>query len=411
MRGAGLNDKLRYPTTRTVDVVDDYHGTKVADPYRWLEDLESADTVAWVAEQNRLTEGYLSRQPMRSYFQERIQQLWNYPKTNLPLVEGGRLFYRRNSGLQMQAPLFVRDSLTSAPTLLIDPNALWPDGKTSLAAFEPAPDARHLAYAYAKGGADWQTIRIRNLVTSEDLEDEINWMRFSGLSWTKDGNGFFYARYPEPPAGKVLEAALSGHALYYHALGTPQTLDRLIYTNAENPSWFVGGVLTDDGRYLLVSTSKGADNNNRLYLVDLADPLEPAIDAALQPIFEEDDAELSLIGSHESTLFLRTDRDAPNRRIVSIDVRALVLRLDDGDPGIGARHRERHCRGWTPVRRVPRRRQEPPRDASTSPAASWVTWRCQQPDHCPASPAAKARTCCSMPSPHTSIRRRCSRTT
>ena len=199
----------------------------------------------------------MSRQPIRSYFQERIQQLWNFPKTNLPLVEGGRLFYRRNSGLQLQAPIFVRESLTSAPTLLIDPNAMWPDGKTSLAAFEPAPDARHLAYAYARGGADWQTIRIRNLVTSEDLDDEIHWMRFSGLSWTKDGKGFFYARYPEPPAGKVFEAALVGPRPCYHALGTPQTLDRLIYTNADNPSWFVGGVLTDDGRSLLVSTSKG----------------------------------------------------------------------------------------------------------------------------------------------------------
>lgn len=219
----------------------------------------------------------------------------------------------------MQAPLFMRESLTAAPALLIDPNALWPDGTTSLAAFEPSSDARHLAYAYAKGGADWQTIRIRSLTTSEDLDDEINWMRFSGISWTKDGEGFFYARYPKPPAGKVLEAALSGHALYYHALGSAQADDRLIYTNSEYPSWFVGGVLTDDGRYLLVSTSKGADNNNRLYFLDLGDPLKPALDAPLQPICEEDDAELSLVGSHGSTLFLRTDRNAPNRRIVAID--------------------------------------------------------------------------------------------
>ncbi len=322
MRGTDAEVRaLKYPATRQVDVVDDYHGTKIADPYRWLEDLESADTAAWVAEQNRLTESYLSRQPIRAYFQERIQQLWNFPKTNIPIVEGGRLFYRRNSGLQMQAPLFTRESLTAAPTVLIDPNALWPDGTTSLATFAPAPGARHLAYAYAKGGADWQTIRIRDLATFEDLDDEIDWMRFSGISWTKDGGGFFYARYPEPPAGKVLEAALSGHALYYHALGTPQTQDLLIYTNTDNPSWFAGGTLTDDGRYLLVSTSKGADNNNRLYLVDLRDPLKPVLDAPLQPIFEEDDAELSLVGSDDSTLLLRTDRDAPNRRIVSIDAR------------------------------------------------------------------------------------------
>ena len=324
-----------YPPTRRVDVVDDYHGTTVADPYRWLEDLESPDTAAWVAEQNRLTESYLSRQPMRAYFQQRIQQLWDFPKTTIPIVEAGRLFYRRNSGLQMQAPLFTRASLAAPPTLLIDPNALWPDGTTSLAAFEPSPEAQHLAYAYARGGADWQIIRVRDLSTSQDLDDEISWMRFSGISWTKDGKGFFYARYPEPPAGKVLEAALSGHALYYHALGTSQAQDRLIYTNTANPSWFVGGVLTDDGRYLLVSTSKGADNNNRLYLVDLGNPLDPALDAPLQPIFEEDDAELSLVASQGSTLLLRTDRDAPNRRIVSIDARRISARWTNVVPESG----------------------------------------------------------------------------
>jgi prolyl oligopeptidase len=300
-------------------VVDDYHGTKVADPYRWLEDLESADTAAWVADQNRLTEEYLQRQPIRSYFQSRIQELWNFRKTELPVVEGERLFYRMNPGLQLQSRLYMRENLTAPPALLIDPNAIWPDGRTSLAAFEPAPHA-HLAYAFAKGGADWQTIRVRSLETGQDLDDEINWVRFSRIAWTKDAKGFFYGRYPEPPAGKVMEAALSGHALCYHTLGTPQSRDRLIYTNTANPAWFVSGTLTDDGRYLLVSTSKGADNNNRLYVMDLGDPLKPALEAALRPIFEEDDAELSPIGSHGFAVFLRTDKDSPGRRIVAIDL-------------------------------------------------------------------------------------------
>ncbi|MEX1128175.1 MAG: prolyl oligopeptidase family serine peptidase [Vicinamibacterales bacterium] len=315
-----MNQKLQYPATRTVDVVDDYHGTKVADPYRWLEDLESPETAAWVAEQNRLTEAYLQRQPIRSYFRSRIQELWNFRKTELPIVEGGRVFYRMNSGLQLQSPLYMRDNLTAPPVLLIDPNVIWPDGSTSLAAFDAAPDSRHLAYAFAKGGADWQTIRVRSIETGQDLADEITWVRFSGIAWTKDANGFFYARYPEPPAGKVMEAALSGHALYYHALGTPQSQDRLIYTNTANPAWFVSGTLTDDGRYLLVATSKGADNSNRLYVIDLGDRLAPALDAPLQPIFEEDGAELSPVGSQGSTLFLRTDRSAPNRCIVAVDV-------------------------------------------------------------------------------------------
>jgi prolyl oligopeptidase len=315
-----LRPKVQYPDTRRGDTVDDYHGTNVADPYRWLEDLDSPETVAWIAEQNRLTETYLQRQPIRAWFQERIQQLWNFRKTGLPVIEGGRLFYRRNSGLQLQAPLYMRATLTAPPTLLLDPNLIWPEGTTSLAAFEPSPDTRHLAYAFAAGGADWQTIRIRSLAARQDLADELHWMRFSGISWTNDSLGFFYARYPEPPAGRAMEAALSGHALHYHALGTPQSADRLIYTNAENPTWFVSGTLTDEGRYLLVTTSRGADHNNRLYVADLGDPAQPTLGAPLQPIFEEDDAELSPVGSDGSTLYLRTDRGAPNRRIVAIEL-------------------------------------------------------------------------------------------
>ena len=318
---AVLTQKLQYPKTKTVDVVDDYHGTKVLDPYRWLEDLDSKDTADWVAEQNRLTEGYLAAQRIRLHFKRRIQRLWNFRKTNLPIIEDGRLFYRMNTGLQLQSPLYMRDSLNAAPVQIIDPNLIWPDATTSLATFAPSPDTRLLAYAYARGGADWQTIKLKSLTTGQDLSDEVKWMRFSGLSWTHDNKGFFYSRYPEPPKGKVLEAALSQHALYYHVVGTPQSDDRLIYTNKANPSWFVTGGLTEDGRYLLIATAKGSDNSNRLYYVDLGDPRKPNIKARLRPVFEEDDAEFSPIGSDGHTLFLRTDRDAPNRRIVAVDVR------------------------------------------------------------------------------------------
>jgi prolyl oligopeptidase len=317
---SALTQKLQYPSTRKADVVDDYHGTKVADPYRWLEDLESKETAEWVATQNRLTETYLAQQPERDRLRRRIQRLWNFRKTNLPLMEDGRLFYRMNTGLQLQSPLFMRDSLDAPPTEIIDPNLIWPEATTSLALFAPSPDTLHLAYTFAQGGADWQTIRVRRLTTGQDLDDEVKWMRFSGLSWTKDGKGFFYSRYPEPPKGKVLEAALSGHALYYHALGTPQSQDRLIYTNKANPSWFVTGALTDDGRYLLIATAKGADNSNRLYYVDLRHPKKPEIEGTVRPLFEEDGAEFSPVGSVASTLFVRTDRGAPNRTIVAVDV-------------------------------------------------------------------------------------------
>jgi prolyl oligopeptidase len=316
---AGGSQKLQYPSTKTVDAVDDYHGTKVADPYRWLEDLDSADTAKWVAAQSELTESYLAQQPVRQHLRRRIQRLWNFRKTDLPVIENGRLFYRMNTGLQLQSPLFMRESLDAPPTELIDPNLIWPEGTTSLATFAPSPDTRFLAYTFATGGSDWQTVRIRSLTTGQDLDDQIEWMRFSAVAWTKDSKGFFYSRYPEPPDGRQMEAALSGHALYYHVVGTPQSQDRLIYTNTEHPAWFVTAALTDDGRYLLIATAKGADNSNRLYYVDLRNPKKPVLAGAVKPLFEEDGVEFSPVGSQGQTLFVRTDRRAPNRKIIAVD--------------------------------------------------------------------------------------------
>jgi prolyl oligopeptidase len=314
--------KLKHPQTMKGDVVDDYHGTKVPDPYRWMEDLESKEVKAWVEAQNALTFGYLKGLPIRDHFQARITELWDYPKTSLPTLEGGRIFYRKNSGLQRQAPLYMRASLTAESTLLIDPNAISPDGSTSLSSYSPAPDGVHLAYTLSEGGADWQTVHVRHIASGKDLPDRVEWMRFSNLSWTKDGKGFFYSRYPEPPKGRVFEAALSGHALYYHRLGTPQSEDVLVYERKDLPHWFVGGGVSEDGRYLLVITSEGAINRNRLYFADLGDPKQPKIPAPdmLRPVVEADDAEYWPVGNIGSLLLLRSDKDAPNRKILGIDL-------------------------------------------------------------------------------------------
>jgi prolyl oligopeptidase len=312
---------LEYPRARKSDTVDDYHGVQVADPYRWMEDLDSPELAAWIVAQNRVTEGYLSTLAIRPHFQRRIMELWDFRKTSLPVVEAGRLFYRMNSGLEPQAPLYARDGLDGPPVRIIDPNVLWPDGRTSLAAFSPSPDARLLAYTFAAGGADWQTVRVLDLDTGRDLPDDVRWMRFSGLSWTQDAKGFFYSRYPEPAAGEAMAAALAGHALYYHRVGTPQSDDRLIFADAGNPTWFVTGELTEDGRYLLIQTSKGADNNNRLYVADLVDPANPTIGAPVTPIVESDDAEFAPFGNDGAVVFLRTDMRAPNRKVIAIDLR------------------------------------------------------------------------------------------
>ena len=237
----GQSQKLSYPTARRAEVIDDYFGTKVTDPYRWMEELDSKELSDWVAAENKLTFDYLERLPLREHFRQRITELWNYPKTTIPVREGGRLFFRKNSGLQRQSPIYMRTNLTGRPTLVIDPNVLSPDGSVSLPRYTPSPDARLLAYTLSEGGADWQTVHVREIASGRELPDKVKWMRFSGLSWTTDGKGFFYSRYPEPPKGKELEAPLSGQALYYHRVGAAQSEDQLIYERKDLPTWFIGG--------------------------------------------------------------------------------------------------------------------------------------------------------------------------
>ena len=319
----GQSQKLSYPAPRTTDVVDDYFGTKVPDPYRWMEELDSKELADWVAAENKLTFEYLQQLPLREHFRQRITQLWNYPKVDIPIHEGGRFFYQKNTGLQRQSPIFMRASLAASATLVIDPNLISPDGSISLARYAPSPDARLLAYTLSEGGADWQTVHVRDIASGRDLPDEIKWMRFSRLSWTKDGKGFFYSRYPEPPSGKALQAALSGQALYYHRVGTPQAEDRLIYERKDLPTWFITGRVTEGGRYLLIRMAKGSDNKNRLYYADLGNAGRPNVGAKIKPIVEADDAEYAVFGATGPVLYIRTDLNAPNRKVIAVDLRKL----------------------------------------------------------------------------------------
>ena len=312
---------LTYPDTARGDVVEDYHGTQVPDPYRWMEDLDSKAVGDWVAAQNAVTDPYLDTLPLRTHFHDRLTTLWNYPRVGLPDIESGTLFYSKNTGLQRQSPIYRRSGIADEPTLVIDPNAISEDGSLSLAQYQPSPDAKLLAYGLAEGGADWRTIKVRDLATGKDLADEVRWMRFSDISWTKDAKGFFYSRYPEPPKNKVLEAALSGQALYYHRVGTPQSEDLLVYERKDLPGWLIGGTVTEDGRYLLIVMAEGSGNENRLYYADLKDPAAPNLKAAVKPAIESDDAEYAPIGSSASLVYLRSDKDAPNRKVIAVDLR------------------------------------------------------------------------------------------
>jgi prolyl oligopeptidase len=317
---------LSYPSTRKTETVDDFNGTRVADPYRWLEDLGSPETASFIDTQNKLAFGYLGKIPAREGIEKRLTELWDYPRTTVPFREGGRLFYRKNTGLQQQSSFFVRDTLTAEPRLLLDPNELSKDGSIALSTTSVSPDAKYLAYGLAQGGADWQTIHVREIATGKDFPDRVEWFRFSGISWTKDGKGFFYSRFPQPPAGQELSAELLNHRLYYHRVGTSQSEDRLVYERPDNPRWFIYGGTTEDGRYLIVYLRQGSDPRNRLYYADLGDPLQPKLDAPIVPVVDEFVAQFDVIGNRGGTFLARTDLDAPKRKVIAIDPRLKIGR-------------------------------------------------------------------------------------
>jgi len=313
--------QVKYPQTHRGAVTDDYFGTRVPDPYRWLEDLNSPQTATWISNQNQFTNSFLAQFPLRDTLRNRLTELFNYARVTVPqLIPGRRLFYRRNTGLQNQAVLYMRDSLNGAPISVLDPNTLSTDGSIALQEWSPSPDGRYLAYGLAQGGADWRTVHIRDIASRQDVADTLRWVRFSELSWTRDGRGFFYARYPEPPAGKALSAALSGHTAYYHTVGTPQAEDRAIVGGGQLARYFVGCSVTDDGRYVFCTASAGADNRNRLYFADLGDPMHPEVSRPLTAIVSEDLAQFQVIGNVGSTAYVLTDDGSARRRIVSLDL-------------------------------------------------------------------------------------------
>jgi prolyl oligopeptidase len=316
------SQRMNYPETKKVDQVDEFWGTKVADPYRWMEDLNSPELAEWVKQQNAITEQYLSQIGMRGYFRNRITELWNYPKVSLPFRVAGKLYYARNTGLQRQSVFYSRSSLGAPPKLVLDPNSLSADGSIAVEGFSPSPDGRYVAYGLSEGGADWRTIHVRELGTGKDLTDTVRWLKGGGLSWTNDGRGFFYDRFPEPAAGKQLENAIRDNKLYYHRIGTSQSEDQLIYERPDQPEWFIGGGVSEDGRYLFVFVNRGTEPQNRLYFADLGDPKQPKIDATIRPLFDLGDASYSPIGNVGSTVYLRTDREAARGKIVAFDIAA-----------------------------------------------------------------------------------------
>ncbi|MGB7275792.1 MAG: prolyl oligopeptidase family serine peptidase, partial [Geitlerinemataceae cyanobacterium] len=324
-----------YPETRKIDRVDEYHGVTVADPYRWLEDPDSDETKAWVDAQNRVTFGYLEQIPQRDRLKERITQLWNYEKYSTPFKEGNRYFYFKNDGLQNQSVLYVLPSLDGEPRVLLDPNTLSEDGTVALSSYAISEDGNFLAYGLSSSGSDWQEWKVRDIETGEDLADRLQWIKFSGASWTHDNRGFFYSRYDEPNESTQYEDINYFQKLYYHRLGTEQSEDLLIYDRPDEKEWGFRGFVTEDGNYLIISVWKGTEPKNLLFYKDLTTSDSPVLE-----LISEFEAEYSFIDNEGSVFWFRTDLDAPRGRLIAIDTETsepteIIPQTDDVLEGVG----------------------------------------------------------------------------
>lgn len=306
---------LTYPTSQKVNQIDEYHGTKVADPYRWLEDPDSEETKAWVEAQNNITFAYLKEIPVREKLKQRLTQLWDYEKYSIPSKQGNRYFYFKNDGLQNQSVLYTLNSLDAEPRVLLDPNKLSEDGTIALSGIAISEDGNLMAYGLSSSGSDWQEWKVRDVESGEDLSDLLKWIKFSGAAWTHDDRGFFYSRYDEPNEKSKLEDVNYFQKLYYHRLGTEQSEDILIYHRPDQKEWGFNGGVSEDGKYLIISVWRGTDPKNLLFYKDLTNPESEVIE-----LISEFEASYSFIDNDRNIFWFRTDLDAPRGRVIAIDI-------------------------------------------------------------------------------------------
>jgi len=299
--------------TRMDDVVEDYHGTPIADPYRWLEDPENAEVVAWTEAQNKRTRAYLDAIPAREKLRQRLTTLWDYPRWSTPAKEGGRTFYLKNDGLQNQAVVYYLPAPGAEPVELLDPNTLSEDGTVALTALSASPDGLLLGYAVAEAGSDWQQLHVRDVDERDDLPDIIRWCKFSPIAWARDNAGFFYCRNPEP--GTVAPEDINNYnRVYYHRLGDTQAQDTLVLENSDDKELRFEPGVTDDGCYLVIIASHGTDPRTRIYYKDLTS------DGPVIPLIEEEDAHYVVIDNEADTFLIQTDLDAPLGRVIAVDL-------------------------------------------------------------------------------------------
>jgi prolyl oligopeptidase len=306
---------LEYPPAPRAEVVEDYHGTKVPDPFRPLEDDNAPATKTWVEAENKVTFAYLEKIAARKPLKDRLTRLWDYEKYTTPRKDRGLYFYSYNTGLQNQNVFYVADSLSDQGRVLIDPNTLSADGTVALGGTSVSDDGRYVAYAVADGGSDWQTWRVRDVATGRDLDDAVKWSKFSRASWTKDGQGFYYARFPEPQPGADLKGPNYFQKLYYHRLGTPQSADRLVFENPAEKTWMFQSTVTDDGRYLVITVRRSSAPKVKVFYQDLT-----ATEMRPSELVGDFESKYDFIDNVGHWFYFETDRDAPRGRVIAIDV-------------------------------------------------------------------------------------------
>ena len=329
---------LSYPPSPRHDQVDIYHGVAVPDPYRWLEDPQSAASRQWIEAQNQVTSAYLETLAGRSAISDRLTQLWNFERYSTPFKQGGRYFYFKNDGLQNQSVLYTLPSLEAEPRMLLDPNTLSEDGTVSLSGMAVSENGAYLAYGLSSAGSDWVEWYVRDIATGVDTDDRLQWVKFSGASWSHDHQGFFYSRYDEPDETTKLEAVNYYQKLYYHRLGNPQGDDVLVYDRPDQKEWGFGGGVTEDGRYLIISVWKGTDPNNLVFYKDLRAPDSPVVE-----LITEFEASYSFVDNEGSLFWFRTDLEAPKGRLIAIDIaqpergawQEIIPESDDTLEGVG----------------------------------------------------------------------------
>lgn len=308
--------KIEYPQTKKVSQVDDYFGTKVSDPYRWLENDTTRETADWVRAENKITFDYLKRIPFREKIRERLKQIWNFPRTSAPFKKSGLYFYYKNDGLQNQSVLYVQKNIEDAATakVLIDPNTMSAEGTVALGTIAISKDGKHIAYSIARGGSDWNEIFVRNIETGKDIEDHLTWVKFSGISWSEDG--FYYSAYEAPKHGTELSKKNEFQKLYFHKLGTPQSKDVLVMENKEEPLRMFAGSVTQDSKYLIVYEETQGKRGNSVWVKELAKN-----NAAFIHLVNEFDNEYSIFDNDENILFVRTNYNASKYKVIAIDLK------------------------------------------------------------------------------------------